>query len=116
MSIRLLPFIFLFYLLKTKLIINVHDPIQHTGEKNIKTILTKRLFHSNVYKFVTFSKYSNTIFLETNKYISLEEYGEILAQSDDKMRNHMDLVKKELTPSAQNLLYKIICIINSISF
>ena len=66
-SIRLLPFIFLFYLLKTKLIINVHDPIQHTGEKNIKTILTKRLFHSNVYKFVTFSKYSNTIFLETKR-------------------------------------------------
>jgi len=47
------------------------------------------------------------IFLETNKYISLEEYNSILAQSDDKMRNHMDLVKKELTPSAQNLLYKI---------
>ena len=52
------------------------------------------------------------IFLETNKYISLEEYGEILAQSDDKMRNHMDLVKKELTPSAQNLLYKIAMINN----
>ena len=47
------------------------------------------------------------IFLEMNKYISLEEYSQILAQSDDKMRNHMDLVKKELTPSAQNLLYKI---------
>jgi glycosyltransferase involved in cell wall biosynthesis len=63
-SIRLLPFTFLFYLLKTKLIINVHDPIQHTGEKNIKTFLTKRLFHSNVYKYVTFSKYSKKILLE----------------------------------------------------
>ena len=66
-SIRLLPFTILLYLLKTKLIINVHDPIQHTGEKNIKTIITKRLFHSNVYKFVTFSKYSKKILLEKKR-------------------------------------------------
>ena len=52
------------------------------------------------------------IFLETYKYLSLEEYSTILAQSDNKMRNHMDLVKKELTPSAQKLLYKIAMINN----
>lgn len=63
-SIRLVPFAFFLYLLKTKLIINVHDPIQHTGERNRKNIFANKVFHKMAYKFVTFSKYSQSVFSE----------------------------------------------------
>ena len=66
-SIRLMPFIIFMFLLKPKLIINVHDPIQHSGEKNIKNTIAKKLFHSKGYKFITFSNYSKSKFLEKNK-------------------------------------------------
>ena len=65
-SIRLIPFTFFIFLLKSKLIINVHDPIQHSGEKNVKNMVAKKLFHSKGYKFVTFSNYSKSKFLEKN--------------------------------------------------
>ena len=66
-SIRLIPFSFFLFLLKTKLIINVHDPIQHSGEKNIKNRIANKIFYNKVYKYVTFSKYSKSIFLANNK-------------------------------------------------
>jgi glycosyltransferase involved in cell wall biosynthesis len=65
-STRLIPFTFFIFLLKTKLIINVHDPIQHSGEKNIKNIFAKKLFYRKANKFITFSKYSQSILLENN--------------------------------------------------
>ena len=65
-SIRLIPFTFFLFLSKIKLIINVHDPIQHSGEKNIKNIFAKKLFYKKAYKFITFSKYSQSIFIENN--------------------------------------------------
>jgi glycosyltransferase involved in cell wall biosynthesis len=66
-SIRLIFFPFLLALLKTKLIVNVHDPVQHTGEKNLKNIFARNIFYKKVYKFITFSNYSKSIFLEKNK-------------------------------------------------
>ena len=65
-SIRLIPFTFFLFLLKSKLIINVHDPIQHSGEKNIKNIFAKKLFYNIANKFITFSKYSQSILIENN--------------------------------------------------
>jgi glycosyltransferase involved in cell wall biosynthesis len=66
-SIRLILFPFLVALLKTKLIINVHDPIQHSGEKNLKNIFARKIFYKKVSKFITFSKFSKSIFIENNK-------------------------------------------------
>ena len=66
-SIRLIPFAYSLFLLKTKLIINVHDPIQHSGEKNWKNILANKVFYQMAYKFVTFSNYSKSIFLKKYK-------------------------------------------------
>jgi len=66
-SIRLIFFPFLLALLKTKLIVNVHDPVQHSGEKNLKNIFARNIFYKKVYKFITFSNYSKSIFLEKNK-------------------------------------------------
>ena len=66
-SIRLILFPFLIKLIKTKLIINVHDPIQHSGERNLKNIFARKIFYKKVYKFITFSNYSQSIFITNNK-------------------------------------------------
>jgi glycosyltransferase involved in cell wall biosynthesis len=66
-SFRLILFPFLIKLIKTKLIINVHDPIQHSGERNLKNIFARKIFYKKVYKFITFSNYSRSIFVANNK-------------------------------------------------
>jgi glycosyltransferase involved in cell wall biosynthesis len=63
-SIRLLTFAFFFNFVKAKLIMNVHDPIQHSGEKNIKYLFVRKMFYSKVSKFITFSNYSKSIFTQ----------------------------------------------------
>lgn len=67
-SIRLIIFPFFLNFVKSKLIMNVHDPIQHSGEKNIKYLFARKIFYGKVHKFVTFSKYS--------KYIFKQQFGE----------------------------------------
>lgn len=63
-SLRLVVFAFFLNFVKTKLIMNVHDPIQHTGEKDRKNLFARGIFYRKVYKFVTFSKYSKSIFIQ----------------------------------------------------
>ncbi|MFC5271571.1 glycosyltransferase family 4 protein [Adhaeribacter terreus] len=60
-SIRLIPLTFLLKK-KNKLIINVHDPVQHSGERNKKFLLARALFYKKAVKFITFSEFSQKLF------------------------------------------------------
>lgn len=59
---RLIIFPFFSNFVKSKLIMNVHDPIQHSGEKNKKNLFARKIFYRKVYKFITFSIYSKVVF------------------------------------------------------
>jgi glycosyltransferase involved in cell wall biosynthesis len=61
-SIRLLTFGFFFNFLNAKLIMNVHDPIQHSGEKNMIHMVVRKIIFRKINKFITFSNYSKLIF------------------------------------------------------
>jgi len=63
-SVRLITFAFFLNLLKAKLIMNVHDPVQHSGERNFKNIFANKIFYLKVTKFVTFSQYSCSILIQ----------------------------------------------------
>ena len=52
------------------------------------------------------------IFLDKNKHLNLEEYNKILNHSENKMKNHINLVINELKKSTKDLLYKISLINN----
>jgi glycosyltransferase involved in cell wall biosynthesis len=61
-SVRLTFLTFLRNFKRLKLILNVHDPVQHSGEKNKKILFARYRFYPKAYKFVTFSKYSKMLF------------------------------------------------------
>lgn len=61
-SFRLIGLTYLRNFKRPKLILNVHDPVQHSGEKNKKILFARKRFYPRVYKFVTFSKYSKMLF------------------------------------------------------
>lgn len=63
-SVRLITFAFFLSFFNAKLIMNVHDPIQHSGERNLKNLFANNIFYGKVSKFVTFSKYSKSVFLQ----------------------------------------------------
>lgn len=67
LSIRLIALSFLLKMWNGKVLVNVHDPVQHSGERNIKALIMRKLFYPSIYKFVTFSEYSRKIFLEAYK-------------------------------------------------
>jgi glycosyltransferase involved in cell wall biosynthesis len=66
-SIRLITLLPLLSKSKFKMILNVHDPVPHSGEKNFKNIGARMLFYKRADKFITFSKYSEKLFKETFK-------------------------------------------------
>ncbi|MBI9041323.1 glycosyltransferase family 4 protein [Lutibacter sp.] len=67
-SVRLVALSFLLNFNKEKLIMNVHDPVQHSGEIIIKNLFARKMFYRKVHKYVVFSKFSKSIFLEKYGY------------------------------------------------
>jgi glycosyltransferase involved in cell wall biosynthesis len=63
-QIGLLPYLLL---VKKKLILNVHDPTPHSGEKDLKKDLYKKIIYFLIGKFVCLSDYSGSVL---NKIIS----------------------------------------------
>jgi glycosyltransferase involved in cell wall biosynthesis len=47
-----------------RIILNVHDPIAHTGEKNRRRDFVRKLFYARVKKIIAFSTYSSKTFKE----------------------------------------------------
>jgi len=53
-----------------------------------------------------------TMFLKENKYMTVQEYINIISKSNNRVKNHVNLVFKNLSQSAQELLQKIALINN----
>jgi glycosyltransferase involved in cell wall biosynthesis len=53
-----------------KILVNVHDPIAHTGEVNRRRKIIRKVYYPKVNKFITFSKYSAQAFFESYGYRS----------------------------------------------
>ena len=51
------------YLKKNIFIMSIHDPIRHTGEKSLRSILIRKLLFNTVDKFELYSNYSKTEFI-----------------------------------------------------
>ena len=52
-------------------------------------------------------------FLKENRHMAVNEYKKILSKSYNKIKSHIALVMKELSPGALNILYKIAVINNN---
>lgn len=53
-----------------KIIVNVHDPIAHSGEVNNRRKIIRKAYYPKVNKFLTFSEYSNKAFFNSYGYTS----------------------------------------------
>ncbi|MES2215231.1 MAG: hypothetical protein V4485_04340, partial [Pseudomonadota bacterium] len=72
--------------------------------------LTKELVR--IFKGYPLLVAQSAIFLNDNKYITPQEYANILRASDDKVTAHVSLILDQLSESSKNLLYKIAMIDN----
>lgn len=59
--------IYLLYFFRRKIVLNIHDPIPHSGEKNFKNQLIKRLGYYLSDSYVLFSAFSLKQFKSVNK-------------------------------------------------
>lgn len=66
----------LYPFLKTKnLVISIHDPVAHTGERNIKQNIVNRLYKRIATSFLFYSKYSAEIFKANNPHSKTPIYN-----------------------------------------
>lgn len=60
-SVRLLSFM-AFMKGRRKSIVNVHDPVQHSGERDWKNLYARKLYYKRARRILTFSRYSQRLF------------------------------------------------------